>query len=162
MPPLYLLLCVIALTFAGVGMDSYRRGQTHSALRALAKERRMHFSRHDQLRLTARVAAHLPIPGAAFVRVIDLIYGTDGDQHRYIFTAEYTAGVVKSKKRIRRAATFTEPRERSDLVQMCDIQLAPLDLPLIEQYRALLPPNPQPLLSPTPQTRSHFHPGRPT
>ena len=139
MSPLFLLIGVLALTITAVGVDSYRRGQTHCALRELARERRMHFSRHDQLRLTSRVATHLPIPGAAYVRVIDLIYGTENGRHRYVFTAEYTAGVVRSKKRIRRAATFTEPRERSDARQICEIQLGPDEMPLIEQYRALLP-----------------------
>jgi hypothetical protein len=141
MSPLLLLIFVIVLTAVAVAVDSYRRGQTHCALRQLAKERRMHFSRHDQLRLTSRVATHLPIPGAAYVRVIDLIYGSDGGRHRYVFTAEYTAGVVRSKKRIRRVAAFTEPRQRTDAGQICDIQLGPDELSLIEQYRALLPPS---------------------
>src|ERR1700677_182816 len=133
MSPLLLLLALILLTVTCVAIDAYRRGKTHCALRALAKERRMHFNQHDQLRLTSRVATHLPIPGAAYVRVIDLIYGKESGQHRYVFTAEFTAGVVRSKKRIRRAATFTEPRERSNAVQSCDIQLGPGDLPLTEQ-----------------------------
>jgi hypothetical protein len=138
MSPLVLLLLVIGLTIVAVGADAFRRRRMHCVLRQLASDRRMHFSPHDQLRLTARVATHLPIPGAAYVRVINLIYGSDGGRHRYIFTAEYTAGVVRSKKRVRRAATFSEPRQRSDSQQICSIQLAPAELSLIEQYRALL------------------------
>jgi hypothetical protein len=144
MSPLILLICVIVLTIAAVAADSYRRGQTHCALRELARQRHMHFSRYDQLRLTTRVAVHLPIPGAAYVRVIDLIYGSEGGRHRYVFTAEYTAGVIRSKKRIRRAATFTEPRDRSDAKEPCHIQLAGADLSLIDQYKALLPENAEP------------------
>jgi hypothetical protein len=141
MQPLLVLLSMLVMTAVAVAVDSYRRGKTHCELRQLAKERRMHFSPHDQLRLTSRVATHLPIPGAAYVRVIDLMYGSDGGRHRYVFTAEYTAGVVRSKKRIRRAAAFTEPRQRTDMDLFCDIKLGAAELSLIEQYRALLPPD---------------------
>jgi hypothetical protein len=141
MPPLFLLLGLIILTIVAVGADAYRRSRSHGALRRLASERRMHFSRHDQLRITARVATHLPIPGAAYVRVFDLVYGSEGGRHRYVFTAEYTAGVMRSKKRVRRAATFTEPRQKSDATHPCRIELAPAELPLLEQYRALLDSN---------------------
>lgn len=138
MPSLYLLAGVVALTLMAAGVELFRRSRVHSSLQELATIRRMHFSPYDPLRLTARVAANLPIPGAAYVRVIDLMYGTDGSVHRYVFTAEYTVGVVRSKKRVRRAATFTEPRDRSAAMPTSPIRLASADLTLLEQYESLL------------------------
>jgi hypothetical protein len=138
MPPLFMLLGLTILTIVAVGVDAFGRRRGHVALRRLASERRMHFSPHDQLRITSRVATHLPIPGAAYVRVFDLVYGSEGGRHRYVFTAEYTAGVMRAKKRVRRAATFSEPRQRSESSSICSIQLGPADLSLIEQYRSLL------------------------
>jgi hypothetical protein len=138
MPPFYFLGAVIVLTLAAVCGEFFRRRHQHRALRQLAVERRMHFSPRDQLRLTPRVAASLPIPGIASVRVIDLIYGSGEGQYRYVFTAEYTTGVVRSKKRVRRAATFTEPRQRAAAPACCTIRLASAELPLVEQYQELL------------------------
>lgn len=140
MPPaLYLLIAVVLLTLAVTIPEFLRRGRTHCALRQLAVERHLHFSRRDQLRLTLRVAGCLPVPGAAFVRIYDLLYGTAGGMHRYVFTAEYTVGAVRWKKRVRRAATFSEPKEtKAAAAQPCAIQLAPAELSLVEQYRALL------------------------
>jgi hypothetical protein len=71
------------------------------------------------------------------VRVVDLLYGSQGGFHRYVFTAQYTVGAVRSKKRVRRAATFDEPRDRS-ASPCCVIKLATGTLPLLEQYRELL------------------------
>ena len=138
MSPLILLFAVMGLTGVALVVELVRRRRVHRALRQLALEQGMHFSRRDQLRLTSRVATHLPIPGAAYVRVIDLMYGSGGGRHRYVFTAEYTVGVLRSKKRCRRAATFSEPRQRCDASPCSAINLGPVDLPLIEQYRALL------------------------
>lgn len=138
MPPFYFLGILIALTLAAGGREFFQRRRLHRTLRQLAVERQMHFSPRDQLRLTPRVAASLPIPGPASVRVMDLIYGSNEEQYRYIFTAEYTVGVTRSKKRVRRAAMFTEPRQRAAVPACCAIRLASPELPLIEQYEELL------------------------
>src|SRR5947199_7179981 len=112
MSPLYLSLFLIGLTAAAAAVEWQRRGRGHRALKRLAVERQLHFSPHDQLRLADRVAAAFPVPGAAYVQVVDLLYGSQRGSHRYVFTAQYTVGAVRSKKRVRRAATFDEPRDR--------------------------------------------------
>jgi len=137
-PPIYLLAGTLLLTIAVAVVDAARRRRVQSVLRRLAVEKHLHFSPRDQLRLTDRVAAHLPVPGAAHVRVTNLLYGTADGVHRYVFTAEYTVGVVRSKKRVRRAAGFSEPRETRAYAPLAVITLAPADLSLPEQYRALL------------------------
>ncbi len=142
MPPIILLAVLCALTAAALMADVMRRRRMHCNLRRLAVEQRMHFSVHDQLRLAPRVASGLNVPGAAAVGIIDLLYASENGRYRYIFTVEYTTGVVQSKRRVRRAAAFSEPRERSETVPPCAIRLAPLELPLLEQYRWLLKPAP--------------------
>jgi hypothetical protein len=122
--------------------DVFRRRHMHRGLRKLAVEQQMHFSPHDQLRLAPRVAGGLDVPGAAAVGIVDLLYASKDGQYRYIFTVEYTTGVVQSKRRVRRAAAFSEPRERSTTVPPCAIRMAPPDLPLLEQYRWLLQQQP--------------------
>jgi hypothetical protein len=138
MQPLYLLIALMLLTLAMAIVQKFQCGREQCALRKLAVEHRMNYSRRDQLRLTARVAANLPIAGAAYVRVCDLIYASGEGNHQYIFTAEFTTGVTRARRRLRRVAAFSEPRQRSATPHCCTIQLAPNDLSLIEQYRALM------------------------
>jgi hypothetical protein len=138
MSPLYLSMFLIVLTAAAAAVEWQRRGRAHRALKRLAVERHLHFSPHDQLRLADRVAAAFPVPGAAYVGVVDLLYGSQDGFYRYVFTAQYTVGAVRSKKRVRRAATFTEPRERSKTSHCCAIKLGSPELSLVEQYNDLL------------------------
>jgi hypothetical protein len=111
--------------------------RTGRQLQTLARQWQMHYSRRDQLRLAARVADGFPVPGAANLRVTDLVYGLVGDSHRYIFTAEYTVGVLRAKRRVLRVASFSESRSSED--GHAPITLADPDQPLIEQYRAMAP-----------------------
>jgi len=136
-PPIYLSIFAVALTAVAAVEELRRRGRTHCQLKQLAVEGHLHFSAHDQLRLADRVAAVFPVPGAAHVRVVDLLYGSQGGSHRYVFTAQYTIGAVRSKKRVRRAATLSEPRDRAP-GQCCQVRLATGTLPIVEQYRELL------------------------
>lgn len=108
-------------------------------LRQLASEWRMNFNAGDQLRLAARIAHYLPIPGAANVTVGDVIYGIDGDVYRYVFTAEYTVGVLRTKRRHMRVAAFAEPRDRNRPQPPDPVSLASPELPLIDQYRTFSP-----------------------
>ena len=135
-PPLVLLAALVLTTAVAVFVDRGRRRTAAAAYRRLAVAHEMHYSRGDPLRLTPRVAAALPVPGAAAVRVIDLLYRTDAAGHRYVFTAEYTVGVVATKRRVRRAAAFDEPRGAVAPVPV--IRLADPGAPLTEQYRELL------------------------
>src|SRR4051812_8609671 len=70
------------------------RQRRRSQLRNLAREWRMQYSPGDVFQLAGRVAPELPVLGAADVRVHDVIYGSEPDGYRCIFSAEYTAGVV--------------------------------------------------------------------
>ncbi len=136
MPPLVLLVLLVTATAAAVVVDRGRRRAAAAAYRRLAVSHEMHYSPGDPLRITPRVAAALPVPGAAAVRVIDLLYRTDAAGHHYVFTAEYTVGVVNIKHRVRRAAAFSEPRGAA--VPVPAIRLGVEGTPLVRQYESLL------------------------
>ncbi|HEX8915249.1 MAG TPA: hypothetical protein VF796_23050 [Humisphaera sp.] len=139
MTPVLLLAGLLVLTLAALLVEAVGRARRCERVRALATDWRMNYGATDALRLTPRVARRFPIPGAAAMRVSDVVYGIRGDAYRYVFTVQYTLGVSGPKTRHRRVATFEEPRDRRRAAGDGAVRLAPEDLPLIEQYRALGP-----------------------
>ena len=137
MTPLLFLAIVLTLTAIAVIAQQILRRRHLARLADLAQEWKMHFSAIDRFRLTPRIAQRLPVPGAAAVRVVDLIYGIDRDRYRYVFSTEYTIGVLRSKTGVRRIGTFSEPRDRSASAAPDELIFAPENLPVIEQYRHL-------------------------
>ena len=136
------LALLAAGTAAAYAVELVRRRRVRRKVRGLATEWRMTYGRTDTLRLTPKVARAFPVPGAARVRVSHVIYGrdpADPGRYRYVFTAEYTAGVVQVKRRFVRVGTWSEPRDRARGGPPGPVVLAPADLPLIEQYRRLAP-----------------------
>ena len=140
MSPFALLGMVTGITaLAGVAQGMSRR-QREQQLRQLALQWKMNYSPRDQWRLTAKVARHFPVPGAAHIRITDLIYGSGARSYRYYFTAQYTTGVVLGKRRHVRAGSFEEPKDREIAGRSSDVLLGSPDLELIEQYRTLFAP----------------------
>src|SRR5947207_3229341 len=113
MEPQLFLFSLILITAAAAATHVLRRRMRARRLRALAAQWGMHYAPNDQFQLADRVAPQLPCPGAADVRVTDLIYGLKGERFRYIFTAEFTQGVVRTKHRARRVVSMTEPKDRA-------------------------------------------------
>jgi len=109
MSPSYFLLLMICATLTGLLAQWKLRRVHRLAIAELARQWNMHYVSDDRFRLSDRVAEMLPIPGAAQVRVTDLIYGNEGDGYRYVFSAWFTEGVISSKRRRVRVATFHEP-----------------------------------------------------
>jgi hypothetical protein len=138
MTPMGFLAIVVGLTGIGVVYQVITRGREMRALAVLAGQQRLNYSATDHLRLAPRVAEHFPIPGAADLRVYDLIYGASAERYLHLFTVEYTAGVVHMRHRVRRACMFDESRDPQHRGQAPLIRLAPHDLPLLEQYQHLL------------------------
>ena len=104
----------------------------------------MTYSSRDRLRIAWKVADRIPIPGAADVSIFDVIYGSDGRKYRYIFTAEFTVGVVRAKHRHVRVAAFSESRERRGPQIPDRVVLAPEGGSILEQYQKLAPSPPAP------------------
>lgn len=135
--PLLLMWVAAALTLGVYGAYGIVRRRRQRLIAALARQWQMHYSPNDVFNLAPRIASRLPVPGAADVRVRDLLYGTEPAGHRCIFCAEYTVGVVRSRKRRWSVLSVFEPRGRSDAPGWASLRIAPEDLPLVEQYESL-------------------------
>lgn len=142
MTPFELLGLTIGISAGAALLDALSRRKRRRMLTLLAQRWGMNYHPFDQLRLTPKVAHHFPVPGAANLKVTDVIYGMDKELYRYVFTAEFTTGVVHTKHRRVRVASFVEPRERGRLPADDSVTLAPKGKALLEQYSHLAPPNP--------------------
>jgi hypothetical protein len=69
---------------------------------------------------------------------MDLIYGSERDRYRYVFSIEFTLGLVGPKRRVVRVASLSEPRARGAPGPV-SLTFAPEKGKLIDQYRALAP-----------------------
>jgi hypothetical protein len=138
MAAISLLVGLVLLTIAATVADRVGRRREQCVYRKLAADHGMHYSPGDPLRVTPRVAGHLPIPGAAAVRVIDLMYRTDESTHHYVFTAEYTIGTMDARKRVRRVATWREPKSMPEAGTGAPVRVADDRAALAEQYRQML------------------------
>lgn len=136
-PGLFLFLC-LSLMAVAIFLDVAAHRRRRRLLRALATRWRMNYQPADALRVTPEVMPLFPVPGAANVRVMDLIYGLDGDRYRYVFSVEFTIGLVGPKRRVVRVASLSEPRERGGAGTVF-LDLAPAQGTLIEQYHYLAP-----------------------
>ena len=142
MLPGALLLGLLALTVAAAMLDVLVHSRRSCALRSLATQWRMNYHRSDQLRITSKVMATLPVPGAANVRVMDLIYGSEAGRYRYVFSVEYTVGVTGPKHRVVRVAQLIEPRQQGGAPpDQLVLTLASRDgrAGLLDQYRSFAP-----------------------
>lgn len=136
MSPVMFLVLTVAVTGVAAAAQAIHSSRRRAAMRALAAEHGLHYSPGDRFGLAARVAERFPVPGVAAVAVSQLIYGIRGERYRYVFLTEYTQGVVRTKKRLRRVVALSEPRNQSQPI-CAELTLAPENLPLIEQYRVL-------------------------
>ena len=138
MLPLTFLAGMLTLTLvAFVAQLAIRRG-LGAQLRRLAGQSRMQYSDVDRFELTARVVERFPVPGASNIALIDVIYTQEADRYRYIFTVQYTEGVIRTKGCVSRVGTLCEPRERGSDDDDYRLTLAPADLPWLAQYLHLL------------------------
>ena len=134
---LMFLAAMLALMLIAFILHLASRRGTSDRLRHLATACHMQYAEHDLFQITPRVIERFPIFGASDLRVADVIYRRDGDRYRYVFTVEYTVGVVRTKDRISRAATFCEPRDRSCPADWSSLVFAPDGLCLTDQYAHL-------------------------
>jgi hypothetical protein len=115
-PALYLILLLGVLAGA-VTADTIRHFYCRHKLRACAHVWQMHFAAGDRLRLARRIVHRFPVPGAALIRVRDLIFRTDDSRHQYLFTVDFTVGIIRGKIGRSRVAGFSEPVTRGQRAQ---------------------------------------------
>jgi hypothetical protein len=137
MSPVSFLALLAAITAAAWAAGAGLRHRRRNALRRLAAEWQMRYVQEDLFNLAGRIAPAFPIPDVSDVRVVDLIYGSQQDRHRYVFTAEYTLGREDRYRRDCRAATFCEPKEPGAGQCSTPLVMAPGELPIVDQYEHL-------------------------
>jgi hypothetical protein len=138
LPPILVLLLLLAITAAAFAADTFLRKRRSTRLAAMAAQWQMRFTAQDPFQLTPRIAAHFPIPGAADVVVRDLVYGQEdaAGRFRYFFTIEYTLGVLRTKRRRVAVGTLLEAG-RPETNPFSGVTLAPPELSLPDQYQWL-------------------------
>lgn len=138
-PQLYLIL-ILAVLAVIVGQGAVRGYLCRRRLRALAHQWNMHFAPVDRLRLAQRTVGSFPIPGAANIRVRDLFFRTEESRHQYLFTIDYTVGVIRGKVGRSCVAGFQEPVSRGNRSKSStpDLIVAPRNLSLYAAYQHVL------------------------
>ena len=131
--PILFFAFLAAGTTAMLIVELLARRAHQGKLTSLAREWRMHYAADDRFNLAARVAERITMPGASDVSVVDLIYGTEQGSRRYIFSAHYTTGVVRWKRRAQCVASLSEMSGN----QWSPMATAKGDVSLVEQYRSL-------------------------
>ena len=86
--PAVFFLSLLCITVTVWTIHRAMRHAHKKKLRELAGQWGMQYAQADLFNLAARVAAAFPIPGVADLLIRDMIYATQGDRHRYVFTAE--------------------------------------------------------------------------
>jgi len=139
MTPAWALFGLLAITAVAAALQFHRRRQQAKLLGRLAQQWEMHYSRVDRFQLGRRMANPLPQPGAADLRVVDVLFATHHHRHLYLFTIQYSLGALTGVHRHARAAAISEPVRRGAIQEAAPMQLtlAPENLPLIQQYQSL-------------------------
>ncbi|HEX8522501.1 MAG TPA: hypothetical protein VF669_09620 [Tepidisphaeraceae bacterium] len=137
MTPIVFLSILLIATAAVTIVQMVRRRIEISRLRQLASRWQMHYTPDDRFRLSTRVAPRLGVPGAACVRVQDVIYGSEGDCYRYFFTAQFTIGVLKRKSDEQSVCTITEQKAREGNHELGPITVASGGVTVVDQYEYL-------------------------
>jgi hypothetical protein len=114
-PAIYLLF-LLAILFAAVVAGAMSRFRRRRKLRICARKWNMHFAPGDRLRLARRIAEQFPVIGAANISVRDLLFRTEESRHQYLFTVDYTVGVIRGKVGRSTVAGFSEPVSRGSRI----------------------------------------------
>jgi hypothetical protein len=134
------LVFLLVILLSAVAVDAGVRVARRRRLRAAARKWNMHFAPGDRLRLAKRIVSLFPVPGAANISVRDLLFRTGDSKHHYLFTVDYTVGVIRGKIGRSRVAGFAEPVSRGGRTNLPppSLTLAPADLTGLAAYEEVL------------------------
>lgn len=135
--PLFFLILLIAITGVAAIVARSMRQRGARRIEELARGWNLRFAPEDRFHLSLQVASLIPIPGAADVVVRDIIYRQDSGCYWYLFTVEYTVGVLRTKHGRCAAGVLTESRTCPTGQAYSPVTLGSRDLPLEDQYTAL-------------------------
>src|SRR5665213_3583589 len=126
--PSILLIVLMEITIAAAAWQVLVRRRRANHIRALAEQWGMPFSTTDNFGLAQQVAAHLPMPGAAKLRAVDLIYRRHREDFFCAFTVSYTRGALGTKRRNQQVAGVRQIQNEYSWI------VAPAERKLIDQY----------------------------
>jgi len=136
--PWHILAIALLILLLAWFLDRAVTRNRSERMRALALKFHMRYVPVDRFHIAPRIAIDIPVPGAADVRVRDLMYRTDDTAYTYVFSVEYATGTIDGVRRNCVVARAVEPAGRS-----CDrftgVRFS--DTPkrsLTEQYEALM------------------------
>ena len=133
-PPILLLIGLVALTATVYVWSAAARSRHQCVLSNCAAQWSMKFSPDDRFGLAPHVARRLPEPGPADVVVRNLVYRQAAEGLTYLFTVEYTLGVLRRKRRIVAVGVIGESAANGGY---SEVRLAPSRLSVAERYKWL-------------------------
>jgi len=131
------LIILIAITASAALVARSVGGRRARRIEDMARGWGLRFSQGDRFQLSMHVVSLLPIPGAADVVVRDIAYCQESGCYRYLFTVEYTAGVLRTKHRCCSAGVLIESRTCPTAQAYSPVTLASAELSIDEQYAEL-------------------------
>jgi hypothetical protein len=149
----------VVVNGAAICIQFIRHRSRANTFRKLAGEWKMRYSKRDLFHLAQRIARQFPAPGVSDLRVLDLIYASEGNRHRYLFTIEYTTSQADQFRREQRAGTFADSAESVAKDTPIHLQLGPAGVPINAQYEHL---HKQWLQAPNSSTAGPAHSAKPT
>jgi hypothetical protein len=141
-PAIYLLF-LLAILFAAVVTGAMSRFRRRRKLRICARKWNMHFAPGDRLRLARRIAEQFPVIGAANISVRDLLFRTEESRHQYLFTVDYTVGIIRGKVGRSTVAGFSEPVSRGSRCFQWRRQTSLAPQPMSTSLRSWVIPKPR-------------------
>ncbi len=128
---------MMVITAGAAGLATVRRKRQTALLESLARQWELRFAAEDRFHLAGHVAAHLSVPGAADVVIRDVMYRQEASSYRYLFTVEYTMGVLRTKHRMVSAGVCTEMQHCPISQAYSQVALGAEGTTLAAQYDAL-------------------------
>ena len=132
-PSLFLTLLVCITAGAAVGRRLWVRRHRRRLARA-AKAAGAGYSAKDRFGLSSRVLGLLPVPGAARVRVRDVMYFRRDTLQWYVFTIDSVIGTLGRHELQSDLATAAEPTARDADNALLGFGVAPLGKDVVAAY----------------------------
>lgn len=132
--PTLLLIASLAVTAMALGVALIELHRRRARLRRLARETGCEFQASADPALIRAILPHLPAPGAADVRLIDLVSCPSAGAMLVIGRVDYSLGAVRHRRDNTRIIAIRQDGRG----EVSKVEYAPGDLPRLEQYRQLL------------------------
>ncbi len=135
--PTLLLIGSLLLTLLPLAAALVARRRHLGRLRRLAEGHGWELTPRPEPDLARRLVPHLPAPGAAQVRVLDVLLTGASDAGRHgVARVEYVLGSVRHRRDNTRVLGFSQAPDGT----LSNVTIAAADRPWLEQYASLIEP----------------------